>query len=179
MARQPEWEGKQGKAVISPMAEEMVCARLRERRRKVVPLFVVVGSVVMFVRCTPRTTQAALPAPPPEVVVDMYEYQYEFQQSVPAGRVVFRFVNEGNEVHRPVLLPLSEEVPPILEQVRGDVRAALTPFARVPPRQPGETGTFAVDLVAGQRYALICFARTGDGRSHAVLGMASDIRPKT
>lgn len=164
--------------MITRAAEEAVRPRLLNNSWRVFQLCVIVAAVVLFVRCTPQTMGGALPAPPPEVVVDMHEYRYEHQQSIPAGRVVFRFLNEGNEVHRPVLLPLSEEVPPILEQVRGDVRAAVAPFARVPPRQPGDTGTFAVDLVPGQRYALICFARTADNTSHAVLGMASDLRPK-
>lgn len=162
--------------MISRTSDQAACPRLLKHRRELFQLSVIVAMVVLFVRCTSRTTEEALPAPPPEIVVDMYEYRYEHQQSIPGGRVVFRFVNHGNEVHRPVLLPLSEEIPPILEQVRGDVRAAAAPFARVPARDPGETGTFAVDLVPGQRYALICFARTADEQSHAILGMASDLR---
>lgn len=163
---------------MSHTAEYPVCSRLIKRWRKVLRPSAIVATVVLFAGCTFRTTERALPVPPPEIVVDMYEYRYEHQQSIPAGRVVFQFVNRGNEVHRPVLLPLTDEVPPILEQVRGDVRAAAAPFARVPPREPGENGTFAVDLVGGQRYALICFARTAGNESHAVLGMASDLRAK-
>jgi hypothetical protein len=151
---------------------------LPDLRAKIVRLFVIVATVLLFGGCSLGRAEETLPASPPEIVVEMYEYEYRYniQQPIPAGRVVFRFVNGGDEVHRPVLLPLTDEVPPILEQVRGDVRAAATPFAGVPPRGPDQTGTFAVDLMPGQRYALICFARTADNRSHAVLGMASDLR---
>ncbi|MDP8932263.1 MAG: hypothetical protein M3O70_27815, partial [Actinomycetota bacterium] len=38
------------------------------------------------------------------------------------------------------------------------------------------TGTFAVDLVPGQRYALVCFMTTPDGWGHANLGMTWEAR---
>lgn len=115
-----------------------------------------------------------LPSAPPVVVVTMTEYRYDYDPVIPAGRVVFQFVNEGSEDHRPSLLPLPEDMPPIDEQLRGSERRAAVPFAGVATRDPGETGTFAVDLAAGQRYALICFAVAPDGESHALKGMASE-----
>lgn len=110
------------------------------------------------------------------IVVGMQDYRFEYDDSVPAGRVVFELPNLGAVSHRPVLLPLDEKVPPILEQLRGDQRLAVSPLAQVLTRPPGSAGTFAVDLVAGQRYAWICFARDADGSSHALKGMASEFR---
>ncbi len=120
--------------------------------------------------------QGFLPPPPPEVLVEMEEYRYQYEEPIPSGRVVFRFRNNGEVEHRPVLLPLSDELPPIQEQLRGDTRATAAPFAGIPPRQPGETGAFAVDLVPGLRYALICFARDSQDRPHATQGMAIEFR---
>ncbi len=135
--------------------------------------------VVVIAACqSPEASSVPLPSAPPEVLVVMDEYRYQFEQSVPSGRVVFRFRNVGNTEHRPVLLPLSDDLPPIQEQLRGDVRATAAPFAGVPPRQPGESGTFAVDLVPGQRYALVCFARDAEDQSHALLGMATEFRAR-
>lgn len=120
---------------------------------------------------------AGPPEGPPVVDVTMTEYDYAHPVPVPAGRVVFRFVNEGRLVHQPDLLPLPEGLPPIDEQLRGDQRAAITPFAGIPPREPGDVGTYAVDLVPGQRYAIVCFARDpDDDESHALQGMATEFR---
>ncbi len=133
--------------------------------------------VLMAASCqTAARSEAALPSGPPVLVVTLDEYRFDYAQPVPAGRVVFRLLNVGTVSHRPVLLPLDEDVPPIQEQLRGDQRRAASPFAQVLSRPPGSTGTFAVDLVAGQRYAWICFARDADGSPHALKGMASEFR---
>lgn len=120
--------------------------------------------------------QAPLPRAAPVVVVTMREYHFDYNPAIRSGRVVFRFVNEGQRFHRPALLPLPEDLPPIDVQLRGSKRRSISPFAGVYDRRPGATGTFAVDLVAGRRYALICYARDPDGSSHALKGMASEFR---
>lgn len=120
--------------------------------------------------------QHALPPGPPRVVVTMEDYRYEFDRTVPAGRVVFEFLNVGLVKHRPVLIPLPEDVPPIEEQIRGEDRRVAAPFAGVPTLEPGERGTFAVDLAPDRRYALVCFERDADGTSHARQGMVSEFR---
>jgi hypothetical protein len=132
-------------------------------------------SLVVITSCQ----SSALPPPPqgsPVVVVNMEDYRYEHEPSIPAGRVVFRFVNTGVYTHRPSLLPLDEDVPPIDEQLQSSERRIVLPFAGVPDRQPGESGTFAVDLEPGRRYALICFFRDPDGVTHARKGMTSEFR---
>jgi hypothetical protein len=103
-------------------------------------------------------------------------YRFVYQPVIPGGRVVWKVVNAGRLVHRLTLLPLSDDLPPIDEQLHGEERQALTPFAGVPDRLPGETGTFATDLLPGHRYALICFNQDPDGVSHALKGMNSEFR---
>ncbi len=152
--------------------------RARSYRRRAVPLGLLVALAVQaFTSCQASTgTARALPPSPHVVVVTMDEYAFAYDPTVPAGRVVFEFINVGEMAHRPSLLPLSESVPPIQEQLRGSQREAVSPFASVPTLKPGEKGTFAVNLAPGQRYALICFATNPDGQSHALLGMSSEFR---
>lgn len=118
-----------------------------------------------------------LPVPPPVVAVEMTEYRFDYEGPIPSGRVVFRVHNAGRVEHRLSILPLGEDFPPIDEQLRGTKRRAVSPYAGVPNRRPGERGTFAVDLVAGRRYAMICLVvDTPDGQSHALKGMTSEFR---
>ncbi len=128
--------------------------------------------------CSCGSSGPALPTGPPIITIDMSEYRYAYTQHIPSGRVIFRMVNTGHQVHEPNLFPLSDQVPPIDQQVRGGTRVVVAPYAAVLPRQPGQVGTFAVDLRAGQRYAFVCFARTAGNKTHASLGMAIEFRPK-
>lgn len=139
--------------------------------------FLILLAALLFTSCGQAAReQRALPSGPPKVIVRMNNYRYEFDRAVPAGRVVFEFLNVGRVDHRPVLIPLPEDVPPIAEQVRGEDRQVATPFAGVPALEPGERGTFAVDLAPHGRYALICLARDADGTSHALQGMVAEFR---
>lgn len=107
----------------------------------------------------------------------MHEYRYDLSTTIlPAGRVVFRFHNAGTEPHSPALLPLDEDVPPIDVQVKSLERRVVAPFASVNERRPGATGTFAVDLVAGRRYAFVCYATAPDGEAHTRKGMTWETR---
>lgn len=119
---------------------------------------------------------APLPAPSPVVDITMREFRFDYPDPVPAGRVVFRIRNAGQRPHRLALLPLEENFPPIDHQVKGTERRAVSPFASIYDRRPGGYGTFAVDLVAGTRYAIVCFTVNSDGESHAVKGMTSEFR---
>lgn len=130
-------------------------------------------------RASPPTlvdSGAPLPAAPPVVEVIMRDHSFDYPQPIPPGRVVFRIQNDGQLQHRLALLPLAEDFPPVAEQVKGTERRPVDPFAGIYDRRPGGVGTFAVDLVAGQRYAMVCFTVDPDGVSHAVKGMTSEFR---
>lgn len=124
-----------------------------------------------------RDSGAPLPAGSPLVDVTMRDFAFEHVSEIPAGRVVFRVHNAGEAVHRAALLPLPEDLPPIDAQLRGTERRAIAPFAGIYDRTRGQKGTFAVDLVAGQRYAFVCFV-IDEGGSHALRGMSSEFRAK-
>lgn len=120
------------------------------------------------------TSSDVLPPGPPIVTVAIDEHRFEVDGPIPSGRVVLRFVNEGESLHRPVLLPLARGLPPIDEMISDAESQVVTPFASTPTREPGETGVFAVDLAPGHRYAIICFERNADGKGHAGLGEAME-----
>ncbi len=105
----------------------------------------------------------------------MAEYRFEHPSTVPAGRQVYRITNAGAAPHSLVLVSLGDDVPPILEQLRSETRRGAPTFAKLPQRPPGSLDTFAVELPPG-RYALVCFVTDPDGVSHALKGMASEIR---
>lgn len=152
------------------------------RRRPGVVVFAVFGAaatalagfVITGHGAQRRTTY--LPKGAPVVTVRMTEYRFDHNREVPAGRVVFKFANEGNSTHRPSLVPLAEDLPPLAEQLRGSARRAVQPFAGLYNRPPGAEGSFAVDLEPGRRYGLICYAQEEDGSSHALKGMSSEFR---
>lgn len=135
-------------------------------------------SFTLLCGCSALSSAAPLPPIPPEIMVTMEEYEFHYSDDVPGGRVVFRFVNAGSTVHRPVLVPLPDDLPPISAQLAGSERRALAPFAGVPSVQPGESSTFAASLVRGTRYALICFASDHNGEVHAMKGMSSEFRAR-
>lgn len=140
------------------------------------PHSVVAIVLLLTVACTPAGQDADWPPRPPEVHVSLDEYSMDYERPVPAGRVVFRFLNEGSEAHRASLVPLPEDMPPIDEQLAGDDRRTVPDFAEIHRRRPGEGGMFAVDLEEGRRYALVCFMTDDDGNLHAREGMNSEFR---
>lgn len=115
-----------------------------------------------------------LPGKPATVSVVMSEYRFDHAPLVGRGRVVIDVRNEGRRDHEVSLVPLPPDFPPIARQLRSETRRPLPAMANV-SRQPGERRVFAVDLRPG-RYALLCFLREGDGVTHALKGMASELR---
>lgn len=110
----------------------------------------------------------------PVVVVRMREFRFDYDKRIHPGRVIFRFVNVGKLPHKVMMIPLSEDFPPIDQQVHGTDRRYVPPFAQIFVRRPGESGTFAIDVVAGQRYGMMSYLTDKDGVSDAVKGMASE-----
>lgn len=117
------------------------------------------------------------PAPSPSVVtVTMRDSRFVYQTPIRGGRVVFEVMNRDGIDHDMRLQSLTEDVPPIEEQLRGSKRRILAPYAGILVRRPGQRGTFAVDLVEGRRYAFLCYVKDDTGTAHALSGMASEFR---
>lgn len=105
----------------------------------------------------------------------MADYRFHYGEAIAAGRVLFRVINTGSADHSLSLLPLTEDIPPIDEQLRGTERRAIVPLAAIKARPPGTATTVAVDLAPGVRYAMVCFVDDAEG-SHALRGMSSEFR---
>lgn len=127
------------------------------------------------VACAACSPPAPLPPAPEVVHLTLDDYAFELSGTPRAGRVVVEVSNDGDLEHEVVLVILPEDVPPILEQLRSEQRRTVPTLAYVPPRSPGERGSFAVDLEPG-RYAFLCFVEDADGTSHALKGMALELR---
>jgi len=113
----------------------------------------------------------------PEVVnVTMRDNQYVYRQPTRSGRVVFRVRNDDSVEHRIGIYLLPNDMPPIDEQLSGKERRSVDKLADPLPREPGEFESFAIDLVPGQRYALLCFLAAGGNKTYAELGMNSEFR---
>jgi hypothetical protein len=124
-----------------------------------------------------KLDRPAAPAPPPQIEVAMKEFRYsQSARAIPAGRVVFRLDNEGKQPHQPDLLILPDDLPPILEQLRGSVRRTIPSLVNNPGQSPGIDSAITVDLEAGRRYAFVCHAKTPQGEDHSRLGMAWEFR---
>lgn len=147
------------------------------RTRRLALATVLTGMAVPACR-QPAPTKSLPPRPPVlEIVMgEPHELAFSLPSAIPAGRVVFRIRNAGRVEHDLVLTPLPDSLPPLHEQLSGPTRVAARPYAGVPVRAPGATGTFAVDLAAGQRYGVICFVRDANGESHASHGMSAEFR---
>lgn len=137
---------------------------------------VIAGLLLAAAACSPVESEEPLPPSAPTVEVRLVEHEVIYDEPIPAGRVVFRVENAGKRVHRLALLPLPDDFPPLQEELANDTPRSVSSFARVPNLQPGETGMFAVDLAAGQRYAMVDYSEAPDGASHARLGLADEFR---
>jgi len=119
----------------------------------------------------------AAPPPPPEIGVRMEEYRYQPSQTVvPAGRMVFRLANQGEQFHQPLLAILPEDMPPLVEQLKGSERRSIGSLVNNPGMAPRVTSAIAVDLEEGQRYAFICVAKTAQEEDHSRMGMVWEFR---
>lgn len=106
----------------------------------------------------------------------MADNRFVYEPPRIAGRVLFRVQNTGKANHSLSLLALTDDIPPIDEQLRGTERRTIVPLAAIKARAPGtRSTTFAADLASGARYAMVCFV-TDAGGSHALLGMTSEFR---
>lgn len=117
----------------------------------------------------------ALPSRVTVAEVTMYEFQFHHDTVAAAGRHVFEVHNAGTLAHEMVLLSVPNDFPVSIDaQARSGTPAAFPTIAFLPPRDPGESGTFAVDLAPG-RYALICFLKAPDQERHVLKGMSSEL----
>lgn len=136
---------------------------------------IVVACLLVFTACSSVGRHGALPPLPGRVLITMGDFYYDYHsEEFTTGRFIVEVYNTGTLGHELVMFALPEDLPPIGEQLSGGQRRVLDPVAVIGNRQPGETGTFAFDLVPNQRYAFVCFLY--DDGQHFRKGMSSEFR---
>lgn len=136
-----------------------------------------VPALVAALTLTGCSPTPSIPLPPPPTVLDvgMTEFRFEVQPDIPTGRVVIRAANRGRVAHQLVLTRLPADLPPLDAQLHSDARRPLETLRTLPSYDPGQAGTFAVDLAPG-RYGFLCFLQEpGDTVSHALHGMNTEV----
>lgn len=151
----------------------------RHGRRTTSPALTAVVGVLatVAVSCAGSASGAPLPKASPVIDVNLADNRFVFNPAVPSGQVVFRVHNAGQVDHELELIPLPPDVPPIDVQLHGAQRRNVLPLVKMAARPPNGSGTFAVNLKAGTRYALVCFLLALDGQAYALKGMNAEFTP--
>lgn len=122
--------------------------------------------MILVVGCR---SQAPLPPRPAQVDVSAYDYGFSVRGAIPPGRVVFSVHNDGRAQHELVMVPLPKDFH-FHPNPKATSNTGLSTLAILARRQPGQSGTFAVDLAPG-RYGFVCFVTDPDGVQHYFKGM--------
>lgn len=130
---------------------------------------------------------AAVPATPPVITITAKDFSYEAPDTVTAGMVTVRLVNQGTTFHHVQFVRLTDG------KTAADFEAGLKsakPGSPPPPwahevagpnsPDPGGEQTITEQLEAGN-YAIVCFIPDGKGVPHFMKGMirALTVRPAT
>lgn len=138
---------------------------------------ILVAAMLLIAACSRGDASGPLPPQTPTIDVDLIEHDVRYDGPVPAGRVVFRVDNAGEQPHQLSLLSLAKDSPPIQEQLQDTSDQSPVLLAQVQLLGPGETGMFAAGLAGGQRYALVDLSGApDDDTTHAELGMAVEFQ---
>jgi hypothetical protein len=126
--------------------------------------------------CAKKQEQAAAPAPP-TVRIIAADYAFTAPDTIPAGVVDVRLVNNGPSLHHVQFVRLGEgkTVDSLLAALRhqGPPPAWMTLVPGPNPPVPGDSSELVTDLPAGN-YAMICLVPDSMGVPHVMKGM---IRP--
>lgn len=156
----------------------MTAMRPTGKRQWMVTVTLMLGIAMLQTGCTADHSGEPLPPSGPVVEALIAGHELELERSMPAGRVVVRLTNAGDERHQLTVLRLAEDSPPIEEQLEPGDYEPPEVVARVAELKPGETGMVAVELTAGERYALVDLSESTDARLHARLGVATEFRAR-
>jgi hypothetical protein len=123
--------------------------------------------------CAKKQEQAAAPAPP-TVRIIAADYAFTAPDTIPAGVVDVRLVNNGPSLHHVQFVRLGEgkTVDSLLAAMRhpGPPPAWATLVPGPNPPVPGDSSELVTDLPAGN-YAMICVVPDSMGVPHVMKGM--------
>ncbi len=127
--------------------------------------------------CAKQQEQAAVPAAPPTVTITAADFAFNAPDTIPAGVVKVRLVNNGPSLHHVQFIKLDsgKTVADLMASLRnpGPPPAWMTPVPGPNPPAPGRSSELVVSLAAGN-YAMACFVADDKGMPHFAKGM---VRP--
>jgi hypothetical protein len=136
-------------------------------------------------RAVPAAEAAAPAATAPNIVTfTATEYGYQGPKEIPAGPTVFRFSNQGKELHHLVIVRLDSGMTydSLLAALKkpGPPPAWAHPVGGPNAAEPSGESNATQDLPAGH-YAVLCFIPSADGVPHVAKGMSKslDVTPNT
>jgi hypothetical protein len=134
---------------------------------------VAIGSAAVLGLAMAGCGTADAAAPGPHVVtVTARDFAFEAPETVPAGLVTFRLVNQGPDLHHVALVRLEGgKTLADLAQHQGPPPAWAVDMGGPNAVVPGASSEATVFLRPGS-YALLCFVPTADGTPHLMMGMA-------
>jgi uncharacterized cupredoxin-like copper-binding protein len=121
-------------------------------------------------------------APKADVQMTLYDYNFDLDTPLTAGRHTIRIKNTAKQSHEAFIAKLAPNVPvtAFLEWLKAGMKGPppVIPAGGVVGLAPGEENLLTVDLAPGE-YALYCFVPDAkDGKEHVEHGMFKQITVK-
>ena len=117
-----------------------------------------------------------VPAPEPDVAVDLVDFAYTLPSTVPAGAVL-AVTNSGTEMHEMVVARLDDgaSAADVAEALHHGDDPPATPVGGVQAIPPGTTQHVQLELDRG-RYVVMCHVPSPDGTPHVAKGMIDEVQ---
>ena len=116
---------------------------------------------------------ASVPTAPPVVTITAGDFSYQAPDTIPAGVVTLRLVNEGRELHHLMLMKgkasdlahtKPDDPPPPGTVIVGGPNGAV----------PGMSTEATVEVEPGE-YTMVCLIPSPDGKPHLIKGMSRPV----
>jgi uncharacterized cupredoxin-like copper-binding protein len=116
--------------------------------------------------------------PKADVVMTLYDYNFDVDKPLTAGKRVIEIKNSSKQFHEAFLamLPANTPVTAMLDWMSGGMQGPppMVPVGGIVGISPGEVNFLTVDLQPGN-YGLYCFLPAPDGKEHVAHGMFKQI----
>ncbi|MEP6778968.1 MAG: hypothetical protein ABJC26_03705 [Gemmatimonadaceae bacterium] len=146
--------------------------------RSLLPGLLVTTLALALLACTKTSSEAPTPDKANVVEITGFDYAFQMPDSLPPGRISFRFANKGKVDHEfnIVLLKTTATLKQFIDTANADqsTRNLIDGSVGVLFAKPGMTGssTLSVDLLPGRTYAIQCINKDkDDAPTHRQLGM--------
>lgn len=136
------------------------------------------GMVKPFVVKGSGSAVAQAGLPKADYVMTLYDYNFDIDKPLKAGRRTIQFKNSAKQFHEAFMAKLPPGVPAtaLMEWQAGGMKGAppVIPVGGIVALTAGQENVLTVDLEPGE-YAVYCFLPAPDGKEHVVHGMFKQI----